>query len=516
MLTARASSTGLGGRRGTRPTLLRARLDSHRLSAQIPVHPSNAPDLTRFRDLRRPVGPAHARADRGRGPEERADLPRRGRGLRRADQAAGDRAAAAHHGPGDVLRRAGRAAAGAGRRHRRRRHLLGRLGVGLQLRLRPRHRRADAAHPAPGAAAPPGLARGPRWSSASCSPCSRPWCWLLWVNPLSAALALAANAFYVFGYTMLLKRRTTQNIVWGGLAGCFPALIGWTAVTGALSWVPVVLFAVVFFWTPPHTWALALRYREDYANVDVPMLPVVAPAREVGRQVVVYSWVMVAVSLLLWPVAGTGLGLPRRRRPCSAPAFLVEAHRMWGRAARHRGPQPRSSRCGSSTPPTSTCRCSSSRSRSTRCSTPLTRSPPAQAPLAGRGYWPARLTPDWGVCAAGGGPARGELGGQRRWPAGRGRSRATEAGVAPPERPREPRISVVVPALNEAAQPARGAAGSCPPVHEVILVDGGSVDDTVEAAREVLPGHHHGHPDRAPARATPWRPASPGSPATWW
>ena len=74
---------------------------------------------------------------------------------------------------------------------------------------------------------------------------------------------------------MLLKRRTTQNIVWGGLAGCFPALIGWTAVTGELAWTPVVLFAVVFFWTPPHTWALALRYREDYANVDVPMLPVV-------------------------------------------------------------------------------------------------------------------------------------------------------------------------------------------------------------------------------------------------
>ena len=99
-------------------------------------------------------------------------------------------------------------------------------------------------------------------------------CWSTGSRP---ALALAANAFYVFGYTMLLKRRTTQNIVWGGLAGCFPALIGWTAVTGSLSWTPVVLFVVVFFWTPPHTWALALRYREDYADVDVPMLPVVAP-----------------------------------------------------------------------------------------------------------------------------------------------------------------------------------------------------------------------------------------------
>jgi protoheme IX farnesyltransferase len=152
----------------------------------------------------------------------------------------------------------------------------------------------------------------------------------VWVNPLSAVLAVAANAFYVFGYTMLLKRRTTQNIVWGGLAGCFPALIGWTAVTGELSWVPVVLFAVVFFWTPPHTWALALRYREDYANVDVPMLPVVAPAREVGRQIVLYSWVMVATSLLLWPVAGTGPFYPVAAAVLGA-FFLLEAHRMWRR-----------------------------------------------------------------------------------------------------------------------------------------------------------------------------------------
>ena len=156
---------------------------------------------------------------------------------------------------------------------------------------------------------------------------------LVWVNPLSAGLALAAEAFYVFGYTMLLKRRTTQNIVWGGLAGCFPALIGWTAVTGELAWTPFVLFAVVFFWTPPHTWALALRYREDYANVDVPMLPVVAPARVVGRQVVVYSWVMVAVSLLLWPVAGTGAVYPIAASVLGA-GFLLEAHRMWGRTRR--------------------------------------------------------------------------------------------------------------------------------------------------------------------------------------
>ena len=151
-----------------------------------------------------------------------------------------------------------------------------------------------------------------------------------WVNPLSALLSVLANAFYVFGYTMLLKRRTTQNIVWGGIAGCFPTLIGWTAVTGSLSWTPVVLFLVVFFWTPPHTWALALRYREDYANVDVPMLPVVASASTVGRQIVVYSWLMVATSLLLWPVADTGLFYPIAAAVLGA-VFLLEAHRMWAR-----------------------------------------------------------------------------------------------------------------------------------------------------------------------------------------
>lgn len=154
----------------------------------------------------------------------------------------------------------------------------------------------------------------------------------VWVNWLSAGLSLGANAFYVFVYTMLLKRRTTQNIVWGGLAGCFPALIGWTAVTNELAWAPVILFAVVFFWTPPHTWALALRYREDYANVDVPMLPVVKPAHEVGRQIVLYSWVMVATSLLLWPVADTGWFYPAAATVLGA-VFLVEAHRMWRRAS---------------------------------------------------------------------------------------------------------------------------------------------------------------------------------------
>jgi protoheme IX farnesyltransferase len=147
----------------------------------------------------------------------------------------------------------------------------------------------------------------------------------LLVNWLSAGLALAANLFYVVGYTMLLKRRTRQNIVWGGAAGCFPALIGWTAVTGQLAWAPVVLFLVVFFWTPPHFWALALRYRDDYAAADVPMLPSVAPAAVVGRQIVGYAWVTVLTSLVLWPVAGTGWLYPLAAVVLGA-VFLTEAH----------------------------------------------------------------------------------------------------------------------------------------------------------------------------------------------
>ena len=153
----------------------------------------------------------------------------------------------------------------------------------------------------------------------------------LWVNWLSSGLALAASAFYLFGYTMVLKRRTTQNIVWGGIAGCFPTMIGWTAVTGRLDWAPFVLFLVVFFWTPPHTWALAMRYRDDYARVDVPMLPVRRDAAAVARQIVAYSWVMVATSLVLWPVAGTGPVYPVVAVVLGG-VFLAEAHRMWARA----------------------------------------------------------------------------------------------------------------------------------------------------------------------------------------
>jgi protoheme IX farnesyltransferase len=125
------------------------------------------------------------------------------------------------------------------------------------------------------------------------------------VNWLAAALSLGAILFYVFVYSMLLKRRTSQNVVWGGIAGCMPVLIGWAGITGRVDWAPIVLFGVVFFWTPPHTWTLAMRYKEDYAAAEVPMLPVVATERRVVQESIAYTWATVICSLLLWPVAGT-------------------------------------------------------------------------------------------------------------------------------------------------------------------------------------------------------------------
>jgi heme o synthase len=156
---------------------------------------------------------------------------------------------------------------------------------------------------------------------------------LAWVNPLAAALTVAANAFYLLVYTVLLKRRTPQNIVWGGIAGCMPTLIGWAAVTGSLGWPPVVLFLVVFFWTPPHYWPLAMRFRADYARAGVPMLPVVAGDVVVASQIVAYSWAMVAASLALWPVAGTGWLYPAVAVVAGA-WFLAEAHHLLTRARR--------------------------------------------------------------------------------------------------------------------------------------------------------------------------------------
>ena len=131
--------------------------------------------------------------------------------------------------------------------------------------------------------------------------------WLtLTVNLLSALLASSAIAFYVFVYTMWLKRTTPQNIVIGGAAGCVPVLVAWAAVTGEVGLPALVLFAIVFYWTPPHFWALALRYRGDYAAANVPMLPVVRGEAETARQIVLYTILLIAVSLLLLPAAGMG------------------------------------------------------------------------------------------------------------------------------------------------------------------------------------------------------------------
>ena len=148
------------------------------------------------------------------------------------------------------------------------------------------------------------------------------------VNWLSAVLADCAILFYVFVYTLGLKRRTPSNIVIGGAAGCFPVLIGWSAVTGTVSLPAVVLFAVIFFWTPPHFWALAMKFRDDYAAAHVPMLPVVAAPAVVARKILVYSYVMVAVTLGLAPYAGwlyTACALGLRGW------FLAEAHRLHAR-----------------------------------------------------------------------------------------------------------------------------------------------------------------------------------------
>lgn len=131
------------------------------------------------------------------------------------------------------------------------------------------------------------------------------WLWY-WVNLLSAVLGLAACLFYVFVYTLWLKRRHTSNIVIGGAAGAAPVLIGWAAITGGLGWAPWVLFAVMFYWTPPHFWALAIKYRDDYASVDVPMLPSVASLRQSARKILLYTVVLWALSLVFGPVADLG------------------------------------------------------------------------------------------------------------------------------------------------------------------------------------------------------------------
>jgi protoheme IX farnesyltransferase len=131
------------------------------------------------------------------------------------------------------------------------------------------------------------------------------WLWST-VNLLSAVLAVSATAFYVFVYTLWLKRRSEHNIVIGGAAGAVPVLVGWSAVTNGLGWAPVVLFAVIFIWTPPHFWALAIRYREDYSAASVPMLPSVREARAVAVRILGYTVALWALTIAFSPIAGMG------------------------------------------------------------------------------------------------------------------------------------------------------------------------------------------------------------------
>ena len=149
------------------------------------------------------------------------------------------------------------------------------------------------------------------------------------VNLLSALLSLAAILFYVFVYTLGLKRRTPQNIVWGGAAGAMPALIGWAAVTNDLAPAAWVLFLIIFLWTPPHYWPLSMKYEEDYRNAKVPMLPVVAENRVVARQIILYSWAYLASTILLIPIAGMGV-VYSSIAVISGAWFMFESYKLFG------------------------------------------------------------------------------------------------------------------------------------------------------------------------------------------
>lgn len=159
------------------------------------------------------------------------------------------------------------------------------------------------------------------------------WLWVF-TNWVAALLSLGAILLYVVFYTIILKRRTAQNIIWGGVAGCMPVLIGWAAVTGDLSWPPFVLFLIIFLWTPPHYWPLSMKYRDDYQAAGVPMLAVVRGRAQVGLQVILYAWATVASSLLLIPIAGMGLVYTLVALG-SGGWFIYETHRLYNLAIRH-------------------------------------------------------------------------------------------------------------------------------------------------------------------------------------
>jgi len=164
------------------------------------------------------------------------------------------------------------------------------------------------------------------------------WLWLT-TNWVAAVLSAAAIFFYVVIYTMILKRRTEQNIIWGGIAGCFPVLIGWAAVTGSLDWPAFVLFVLVFLWTPAHYWPLSMKYKDDYDDVDVPMLGVTRSASQVGLQVILYAWATLACSLLLIPVAGMGLVYTVSALVFGG-WFVYESHRLYAQAVKGASAKP--------------------------------------------------------------------------------------------------------------------------------------------------------------------------------
>jgi protoheme IX farnesyltransferase len=160
----------------------------------------------------------------------------------------------------------------------------------------------------------------------------------LFTNPLATGLTLAAIAYYDLVYTLWLKRTTPHNTVWGGVCGAAPVLIGWAAVTGSLAWPAWALFAVVFLWQPPHFYALAIKFRDDYARAGIPMLPVVASLRRVSVESVIYCWLTVAASLAVWPLGMTPLYAVVA---LGAGALLIaEAHRLDGRVRRGKPVRP--------------------------------------------------------------------------------------------------------------------------------------------------------------------------------
>jgi heme o synthase len=156
--------------------------------------------------------------------------------------------------------------------------------------------------------------------------------WLWWTtNLLTGLLALATIAFYVFVYTLLIKRRTSHNVVWGGAANGMPVMIGWSAVTGTIGWQALVMFAIIFFWTPPHSWALAMRHNEDYRTAGVPMLPAVATERHVTRRILIFTWLTAFATLLIAPATGW---LYDAVAVLAAAWLPVRAHLLYARVAR--------------------------------------------------------------------------------------------------------------------------------------------------------------------------------------